>query len=73
MWSNIPVVLMLFSLGTIFGLIVAITRFIRNIKEGIKEMMTPLGGFVALVVVIIVVVVYIMIRSLIKPLNFSII
>lgn len=68
LWSNIPFVFMILTTGTFFTLIVAITRFIRNVKEGIKEMATPLGMFVALILMIIIFVVYVMIRSTIKPL-----
>jgi len=73
MWSNLPIVFLVISVSTLFGVIVGITRFLRNIREGMREMMTPLGGIVTLIMIIIVIVVYVMIRSLIKPLNIPII
>lgn len=66
-WSNMPIVVMLITISTFFTLVIAVTRFLRNIKEGIKEMATPLGGFITLVFLIIAFVIYIMIRSLVRP------
>lgn len=67
LWNNMPFVFMMITIGTFFTLLVAITRWIRNIKEGIKEMATPLGLIVAFLLMIMFFVFYTMIRSVISP------
>lgn len=66
-WSNIPILVMIVTVSTFFGIVIAVTTFLRNIKEGFKQMMTPLGGFVTLVFMIIIFIIYVMIRSLVVP------
>lgn len=69
MWSNIPIVLLILSVGTFFSFVYGITEFLRNMRKGIAQLFTPLGGFVALCVFILVFVIYIMIKSMALPFN----
>ena len=69
LWSNMPIAILIISLGTFFTLVYGITTFLRNIKKGIAQLFTPLGGFVALVVFILAFVFYVMIKSMITPFN----
>jgi hypothetical protein len=67
--ANIPIVVLMFSIGSFFTIVYWVTTFLRNIKKGIAQLFTPLGGVVALVVFIIAFVFYVMIKSMITPFN----
>ncbi|MEM3714620.1 MAG: hypothetical protein QXF82_06700 [Nitrososphaeria archaeon] len=68
-WDNLTIVLLFVGFVAFFGVVLALTRGVRTIKDGIKEMMTPLGAFITIVFIIMVFVAYIMIRTSITPLN----
>ncbi len=63
-WSWFKYIAMFLAFLTLLFLTGSITRLIRGAKDGVKEMMNPLGFIVFLILIIIALVIYNKVNSL---------